>query len=145
MNSTTSSVESRRNETIDLLKYLVDQFATVVRSVQSGLTSSTTSGGRADSPLSALLIYTVSDLNGWNDQVSQQRSCLGKGAKDCGYADTLAGVYGQLLAMYSLTPEAREQPHHLIEDDGESYLRLGNKVERLTGLAYAGMEPHMGN
>ena len=45
VNGTTSSVESDRNETTDLLQSLVNQLATVARSVQSGFTSSTTLGG----------------------------------------------------------------------------------------------------
>ena len=46
--------------------------------------------------------------------------------------------------MYRLTPfEAREQLHHLKKDDEESYLCLGNRVERLARLAYGGMAPNM--
>ena len=156
--SPTLDIEERGKEgTAGLLKSLVDQFATVVKSVQSGPTSSIIPGGRVDlkaprfdgtSDVHMFIrqFREVSDLNGWNDRatLAQLRSFLDRGAKDCGYADTLAGVYEQLLAMYGLTPsEAREQLHHLRKDDEESYLRLGNRVERLARLAYGGMAPNM--
>ena len=45
--------------------------------------------------------------------------------------------------MYGLNlSKAREQLHILKKDDNESYLCLGNRVERLVRLAYSGMKPN---
>lgn len=84
----------------------------------------------------------VAKLCGWNDRIAlvQLRGCLEKNAKDCGGADTITDIYQQLLSIYGMSSaEARERLHSVTRESGESYSRLGNRVQRLTKLAYRGL------
>ena len=134
-----------------LLKSLVDQFTSVVQGKQNE-TSGTSNvkvdlraprfDGNSDVHMFITQFEQVSKLGGWSDQIAlvQLRNCLEKGAKDCGRASTLQGVYSRLLAMFGMTPSmAREKLHNLRREPGESYLQLGNRVERLSRLAYGGL------
>ena len=74
----------------------------------------------------------------------QLRSCLEKGAKDCGAADSVPEINRRLLNMYGMSPtEAREHLHTIQRRVGEKYTSLGNRVEKLTKLAYGGVDPEM--
>lgn len=151
--------ESDNSETSDLLRTLVAQFTDTVQRVQSHQAVPATQtkrpelrtprfDGTSDVHMFIRQFREVAELSNWDERVAlaQLRSCLDKSAKDCGYADTLSGVYEQLLTMFGLTAsEARERLHHLKKEDGENYLRLGNRVERLTRLAYGGLDVHVEN
>jgi hypothetical protein len=140
-------------DTAELLKALVSQFAGVVKEVQRGnsAVSASRSGGVLKAPrfdgtsdvhLFIRQFAEVQELSGWSDRLAlvQLRNCLDKGARDCGRADTLSGVYSTLLGMFGLTPtEARERLHSLKQDTEESYVKLGARVERLIKIAYGGL------
>jgi hypothetical protein len=84
----------------------------------------------------------VARLSAWNNQMAlvQLRGCLLKSTEDAGRADTLAGVYGRLIAMYGISSSrAREKLYHLRQNPEETYLTLGNRVEKLARLAYGGL------
>ena len=142
------------NSTENLLRALVNQFTEAIKAGQQG--ESVTAAphgtavklkpphfdGKSDVHLFIKQFMEVSKLSGWDDKVAlvQLRGCLDKGARDHGSADTLQGVFSRLLAAYGLTPsKARELLHCLKKEPGESYFALGNRVERLTRLAYGGL------
>lgn len=146
-------ISPQESQTEALLKTLICQFTEAVRGVQKESSGSAAPShrvelraprfdGTSDVHLFVKQFAEVAQLSGWADRVSvvQLRASLDKGAKDCGCADTLQGIYSQLLTMYGLSPaEARERLHSLKREPGESYLRLGNRVERLARLAYGGL------
>ena len=86
----------------------------------------------------------VSELANWDERLAlaQLKSCLDKGAKNCGRADSVEGVQRKLIHMYGLSPtEAREQLHYLQRGPNESFFFLGNRVECLCKLAYGDLGP----
>ena len=99
--------------------------------------------GTGDISLFIKQFSDVSMLSQWDPQVEvvQLRSCLEKVAKECGAADSVMEINGKLLARFGLSSsEAREMLHRIQRTTGESYLSLGSRVERLTQLAYGGMD-----
>jgi hypothetical protein len=129
---------------------LVGQFTAAVRDERAGNPATPARGkrvelktprfdGTGDVHLFLKQFAEVSALSGWDNHVTlvQLRGFLDKGAKDCGRGDTVQGVYRRLRNMYGLSSsEARERLHSLKRDANESYLSLGNRVERLSRIAY---------
>ena len=146
----TDAASCSGRHTEELLTALVTQFTNVVKEIKEGSSSPATLSsrrelrpprfdGQSDVHLFLKQFADVHKLNNWEDEVAvvQLRSCLDKAAKECGRAETLSGVIDRLLSMYGLSSsEARERLHNLKRDPGESYVSLGNRVERLARLAY---------
>ena len=98
--------------------------------------------GQGDVALFIRQFTEVCQISNWSDRVAlvQLRSCLEKGAKDCGWADSAPEINRRLLNKYSLSPaEARHRLHLIQRQSDESYLSLGNRVEKLVKLAYGNM------
>lgn len=144
--------ENAEGTTNQLLRTLVDQFTTSIRESQSKRSPSTTFrpvelrlpryDGTGDVHLFIKQFEQVARIGGWDELVTlvQLRSCLERGAKDCGRADSTEGVFARLVSTFGRSPEsAREQLHMLVREPNESYSMLGNRVERLAQLAYAGL------
>lgn len=132
-----------------LLKGLVDQFTTAVRESRdaTSLTSKVKLrpprfDGHGDVHLFIKQFREVAELCEWDDRVAlvQLRSCLERKARDCARGDSLREVFGRLLAMFGLTPsQAREELHNLVRESNESYRSFGDRVDRLSQLAYGGL------
>ena len=107
------------------IRALVDQFATTVRDIAAGGSSTRSSGGRVemkppqfdgsgDVHLFIQQFVQVTQLCGWDDQIAlaHLRGCLTKNAVECGRADTLQGICRRLVANFGVSAsEARETPH----------------------------------
>ena len=144
------SYSSRGRSNDEMLATLVNQFTEAVKDIKHGASSSAANSsrpelrpprfdGNSDVHLFLKQFADVRMLNNWDDKVAlvQLRNSLEKGAKDCGRADTLSRVYDRLLSMFGLSAtEARERLHNLKRDANETYVSLGNRVERLAKLAY---------
>ena len=136
-----------------LLRTLVNQFSSAIK--EANVKSTTTSSpirqvelrlprfdGTSDVHLFIKQFEQVARLSNWNERIAivQLRSCLDRAAKDCGQADSVRGVFSRLLAMYGLSPaQAREMLHSLTREPNESYVVLGNRVDKLAKLAYGGL------
>lgn len=143
--------------TENLLRTLVSEFTSAIRDEKSRPTAAprcrvelrpTRFDGSGDVHLFIKQFAEIAKLSEWDDQMAvvQIRSCLDKSARDAGRADTLHGIFGRLLSMFGLTASAaREKLHHLSREPGESYLKLGSRVEKLTKLAYGGLGPEVEN
>lgn len=141
-----SQSEGVSSATENLLRTLVSEFTSAVRS-QSGpdkmhFIKPPRFDGTGDVHLFIQQFVEVSELSKWSDQIAlvRLRGCLEKSAKEAGRAESMKMVFARLLSMFGLTPaQAREKLHHLRRESGESYLKLANRVERLTRLAYGGL------
>ena len=85
----------------------------------------------------------VAAANQWTEpaQLLYVRESLREGARDCGKAPTVAGVFTNLRARYGLTPrEARARLASLRKDARTGLQEHASEVERLVGVAYQGMD-----
>ena len=85
----------------------------------------------------------VAAANQWTEpaQLLYVRESLREGARDCGKAPTVAGVFTNLRARYGLTPrEARARLAGLRKDTRTTLQEHATEVERLVGVAYQGMD-----
>ena len=85
----------------------------------------------------------VAMANQWTEpaQLLYLRESLREGARDCGKAPDVAGVFNSLRARYGLTPrEARARLAGLRKESRTSLQEHATEVERLVGVAYHGME-----
>ena len=81
----------------------------------------------------------VAEANEWTAIASllHLREALKEGAKDCGRAGNLAGVFTALRARYGLTPrEARARISTLRKDNRASLQEHATEVDRLCQIAY---------
>ena len=156
---TASSTNVKPAQDSNLLQALVDQFASIVNKVQDNSSANTHAGrrielklprfdGSTDVHLFIKQFKAVVDLNAWDEHTAlvQLRSCLEKGATDCGEPDDVKEVYQQLIAMYGISAsEAKEKLHTVRKDNSESYIKFGNRVSKLSKLAYGGLGDEVQN
>ena len=128
-----------------LLRSLVEQFTEAVQNMSSRSTSHKVDfrlprfDGSTDVHLFIKQFRDIWELNHWSDRVAlvQLRSCLEKGAKDCGRADSVPEINRLLLAAYGISSsEARNRLHHLRRGPEENFLSFGARVERLARIGY---------
>lgn len=84
----------------------------------------------------------VAAANQWAEpaQLLYLRESLREGARDCGKAPDVEGVFNNLRARYGLTPrEARARLAALKKEARTSLQEHATEVERLVGVAYNGM------
>ena len=87
----------------------------------------------------------VAAANQWTEaaQLLYVRESLKEGARDCGKAPTVDGVFTNLRARYGLTPrEARSRLAALRKDARTTLQEHATEVERLVEVAYQGMNAH---
>ena len=85
----------------------------------------------------------VATANQWTEpaQLLYVRESLRDGARDCGKAPTVTGVFANLRARYGLTPrEARARLAALRKDARTALQEHASEVEQLVGVAYQGMD-----
>ena len=79
--------------------------------------------------------------NQWKQpaQLLYLRESLKKGARDCGKAPDVAGVFNSLRARYGLTPREARARLAGSRKGRTSLEEHATEVERLVGVAYHGM------
>ena len=85
----------------------------------------------------------VAEANQWAEaaQLLYLRESLKDGARDCGKAQTVNGVFDTLRVRYGLTPrEARARLTALKKDSRTTLQEHATEVERLVSIAYGEME-----
>ena len=82
----------------------------------------------------------VADANQWNPAATllHLREALKDGARECGKANTIAGIFAALQARFGLSVrEARAKLTSLRRDSRTSLQEHAAEVEKLVGIAYA--------
>jgi hypothetical protein len=96
--------------------------------------------GQGDVELFINQFEEVTDANEWEPAAAflHLREALKEGARDCGRAQNLAGVFNALRARYGLSPrEARTQLTRLRREPNTTLQEHASEVQRLVNVAYA--------
>jgi hypothetical protein len=84
----------------------------------------------------------VAEASGWNDVITrlQLREALREGARDCGRAETVAGIVQALRMRFGMSAaEASSRLAVVKRDPGTSLQAYAGQVERLVQLAHPGL------
>jgi hypothetical protein len=96
--------------------------------------------GQGDVELFISQFVEVADANHWEAAATMLhlRQALKEGARDCGRAQSLRGIFTALRARYGLSPrEARSKLNNLRRDSSTTLQEHASEVQRLVYIAYA--------
>jgi hypothetical protein len=96
--------------------------------------------GKGDVELFIRQFVEVTDANGWQTAAAllHLREALKEGARDCGRAQSLMGIFTALRARYGLSPrEARAKLNSLRREPATTLQEHASEVQKLVNVAYA--------
>jgi hypothetical protein len=96
--------------------------------------------GKGDVELFIRQFTEVTDANGWTTAAAllHLREALKEGARDCGRAQSLMGIFTALRARYGLSPrEARAKLNSLRRESSTTLQEHASEVQKLVNVAYA--------